>query len=190
MIRLVIGSILGGLAQWFVGFIFWGTPLGRLPFRAVSDDQNAALQAALAQTLTPSGTGTYMVPWPFTQQGTVLYGKGPVAMVHFNTGGFPAMDSGAIIGGLILSIITIFLLGLALWFIADRVTDFASRTKVIVLAAVATSLYFTIGEPIYNSYLPKTYFLYLGIGNTIGMIVGGLVLARWFLPKPGVGMSR
>ncbi len=186
MIRLVIGSILGGVAQWLVGFIFWGTPLGRIPFRVISDDQNAALQAALAQALTPSGTGTYMVPWPFTQQGTVLYGKGPVAMVHFNTAGFPAMDSAAIIAGLILSIVTIFLLGLALWFVADRVADFASRAKIVVLAAVATALYFTIGEPIYNAYLPWPYFVYLGIGNIIGMIAGGLVVARWFLPRPAI----
>jgi hypothetical protein len=183
MIRLVIGSILGGIAQWFVGFVFWGTPLGRLPFNATSDNQNAALQTALAQTLTPTGTGTYMIPWPFTQQGTVLYGKGPVAMVHFNTAGFPVMDTSAIIAGLILSIVAIFLLALALWFVADRVSDFASRAKIVVLAAVATSLYFTIGEPVYNSYLPWPYFIYLGIGNILGMVAGGLVVVRWFLPK-------
>jgi hypothetical protein len=189
MIRLVIGSIVGGIAQWLVGFIFWGTPLGRIPFRSVSDDQNAALQAALAQYLTPSGTGTYLVPWPYTQQGTVLYGKGPVAMVHFNTGGFPVLDTSAIVGALILSIVTIFLLGLALWFIANRVTDFASRAKIVVLAAVATALYFTIGEPIYNPFLPKAYFVYLAIGNMLGLIAGGLVLVRWFLPRPGAGMG-
>jgi hypothetical protein len=186
MVKLVIGSILGGIAQWFVGFIFWGTPLGQLPFKAATDEQSAALQTALAQILTPSGTGTYLVPWPFTQQGTTLYGKGPVAMVHFNIGGFPTMDTSAIVGGLILSIVTIFLLALALWFIADRVTDFASRAKIVVLAAVATSLYFTIGEPVYNSYLPWFYFVYLGIGNLLGLAAGGLVVARWFLPKATV----
>jgi hypothetical protein len=104
-------------------------------------------------------------------------------MVHFNTNGFPVMDTSAIVGGLILSIVSIFLLGLALWFIADRVTDFASRAKLVVLAAVASSLYFLIGQPVYNSYMPWVYFTYLGVESIIGMVVGGLVVARWFLPK-------
>jgi len=188
MIKLVIGSILGGIAQWFVGFILWGTPLGQIPVKSAGDVQDTALQTALAQTLTASGTGTYMIPSPFSQQGTTLYGRGPVAMVHFNTGGFPVMDTSAIVGGLILSIVTIFLLGLALWFIADRVTDFASRAKIVVLAAVATSLYFTIGQPLYNAYMPWVYFVYLGVGNILGFAAGGLVLARWFLPK-GIGAT-
>ncbi|MBK7283535.1 MAG: hypothetical protein IPI83_03180 [Sphingomonadales bacterium] len=45
------------------------------------------MQTALAANLPK--TGTYMVPDPSTQSGTTLYGKGPVAMVHYNSNGFP-----------------------------------------------------------------------------------------------------
>lgn len=183
MIKLAIGSLLGGAAQWAIGFIFWGSPLGRLPFTVAPDPANAALQTAMAQALTPTGTGTYMIPWPDSSQGTVLHGRGPVAMVHFNTAGFPVTDTNSLIGGLILSVITISMLALALWFIADRVTDFASRARIVVLAAVASALYFAVGEPVYNYYLPWFYFIYSGIGNAVGMAVGGLVVARWFLPN-------
>lgn len=182
MIRLVIGSILGGLAQFVVGALMWATPLSRLAFSVAGDAQNAMLQTAMAQALTPTGTGTYYIPWPDTPQGTVLHGQGPVALVHFNTNGFPLMNSGALIAGLIVSIVSIFLLGFALFAIGERVTEFAIRARIVVLVSVATSLYFIFAQPVFNFYLPWPYFIYLGISELLGMMAGGLVVARWFLP--------
>lgn len=183
MVRILIGSILGGLAQWVVGAIFWGTPLGKLAFHVAGDAQNAAVQQILAQNLTPTGTGTYYVPWPDSAQGTVLHGRGPVALIHFNTSGFPVMNGTALIEGLILSIVSILLIGLALHAVAGRVQDFASRVKLVVLFSVATTLYFTIGQPVFNYYMPWGYFIYLAISQLLGLIAGGLVLVWWFLPK-------
>lgn len=185
MIRLIIGSVLGGLAQFFIGFIFWGTPLSRIAFTVADDAQNAAIQQSLAQNLTVNGAGTYFVPWPDTPAGTTLYGKGPVALIHFNPGGFALMDTGALIGGLVLSILTTLLIGLALYAIAPRVSDFATRARLVVLVTAATVLYFTLSLPVFNYYLPWTYFVYLAISQLVGLIVAGLIVARWFLPKPG-----
>jgi hypothetical protein len=182
MIRILIGSIVGGLAQFFVGFVFWGLPfLSRIPFTVAPDPQNAAVQTALAQNLTATGTGTYYIPWPDSAQGTVLHGRGPVALIFFNTGGFGQMDPGSLITGLVLSIVTIFLLGLVLQ--ASRAEDFAVRARIVVLIAVATVLYFTIGMPVYNYYMPWGYWIYLAISQLVGLVVGGLVLARWFMPR-------
>ncbi|MBV9840448.1 MAG: hypothetical protein JOY99_02750 [Sphingomonadaceae bacterium] len=182
MIRVLIGSILGGLAQFFVGFLFWGTPLSRLAFTVAPDAANAAVQTALAQNLTATGTGSYYVPWPDTAQGTILHGRGPVAMIFFNTGGFPAMSTGSLIAGLIISIASMLLLGLGFHAIGGRVTDFATRARIVVLVSVATVLYFTIGMPVFNYYMPSGYWIYLAISQLAGFVVGGLVLARWFLP--------
>ena len=185
MIRLIPGAIAGGFAQFLVGFVFWGTPLSRLAFTTTGDAQNAAVQNALAQNLTATGTGTYMVPWPSTSQGTTLFGKGPVATVHFNVGGFPAFDSPSLIGGLVLSIITALLIGVALWGIAGRVATFADRLKLVVLFSLAAVLYLNLGQPVFNHY-GWGYFIYLALSNAIGLIVAGAVIARWFLPKaPG-----
>jgi hypothetical protein len=180
MIRILIGSVLGGLLQFFVGFVFWGTPLSRIAFSVASDPQNATLQAALAQNL--ATTGTYYVPWPDTAQGTVLHGKGPVALIFFNTHGFPQMMSSALIGGLILSVVSMLLLGLALHAVAARVPDFASRAKIVGFASLAIVGYSIIGQPIYNFYMPWGYWIYLAISLLIGFVAGGLVLARWFVP--------
>jgi len=183
MIRLVIGSILGGLAQFFVGFIFWGTPLTRLAFTIAGPGENAALQNALAQTLTPTGTGTYFIPWPDTPGGTTLLGKGPIATIHFTTGGSAAVDPGALLGGLIVSILTAFLIGLALHGIAARVGSLGERLRVALLISIAAAIYILIGQPLYNHY-GWGYWIYLFVSQVAGFIAASFVIARWFLPRP------
>jgi hypothetical protein len=189
MIRIVIGSILGGLVQFFIGFIFWGTPLSRIAFTVAPDAQEAAVQTALAQNFTATGTGTYYVPWPETAQGLILHGRGPVALVFFNTGGFPLMSPSALIGGLVLSIVSILLLGLALHTVAARVGDFASRMKIVVFASLGVTLYAVLGQPMLNFYMPWGYWVYLAISLIVGFVAGGFVLAKWFVPyaAPQVG---
>ena len=180
MVRIVIGSVLGGLLQFLIGFLFWGTPLSRIAFSVANDAQNATIQTVLAQNL--AATGTYYVPWPDTAQGTVLHGKGPVALIFFNTSGFPQVLPSSLIGGLILSIVAMLLLGLALHTVAARVPDFASRAKIVILASVAIVGYSILGQPIYNFYMPWGYWIYLAISLLVGFVAGGLLLARWFVP--------
>jgi hypothetical protein len=183
MIRIVIGSIVGGLVQFLAGFIFWGIPLlSRIPYTVAPDPQNAAVQTALAQNLTTTGTGTYHIPWPDSAAGSVLHGRGPVALIFFNTNGFPQTSSSALVVGLILSVVTMLLLGVALNIVATRVTDFPSRAKIVVLVAVATVLYFTLATPVYQYYMPWGWWIYLALSQLIGFVAGGLVLARWFVP--------
>jgi len=190
MVRIVIGSVVGGLAQWIIGAIVWATPLSRIAFHVAGDSANANVQLALAQNLTPTGTGTYYVPWPDTAQGTIMHGHGPVALIHFNTSGFALMDSASLIEGLILSIVSILLIGLALQTVGGRVQDFASRAKLVLLFAVAATLYFTIGQPVFNYYMPWGYFLYLGLSQVVGLAAGGLVLVRWFMPNSAASSAE
>lgn len=186
MIRTILGGLVGGFAMYVVGFIFWGTPLSRLAFTGLDDTKSAALQQALAANLTQSGTGTYPIPWPGTQAGTTLYGKGPIAMVHFNTDGFPVMDSGALLAGLILALVSAGIIAFALSIIAPFVTDFAARAKLVIAFSVAIPLYIHIGQPLFN-HAPWPYFIYSFLCDALGFIVAGLVIARWFLPRPAAG---
>lgn len=88
MIRTVAGGIVAGFILFVIGFIFWATPLNRLAFTDAGAAESAAVQTALAQNLTRSGTGTYQIPNPDTAEGTVLYGKGPVASIHSTPAAF------------------------------------------------------------------------------------------------------
>ena len=106
MVRSFIGGLVAGVVMFFIGFVFWGTPLSEVAFNKANDTDSAVVQTALAQSLTRTGTGTYLIPTPSTPQGTVLYGRGPIATVHFNTGGFAANDLSMMVPGLIFALIS------------------------------------------------------------------------------------
>ena len=184
--KTIIGGLIGGVVLYLVGFLFWGTPLSTLAFKTVDDATNAQLQAALGQALTATGTGTYTVPWPATGQGTVLFGQGPVATIHFNTSGFPVVDSGALISGLILALITGILIALALGFAGLR--TFGERARIVVLFALAATAYLDLGQPIFNHY-GWGYFIFLFLSDFIGLAAAGLVIARWFLPNAATAID-
>jgi hypothetical protein len=179
MVRIMIGAVIGGIVQFFIGAIAWATPLGRVAFVGASDVAAADLQAELARNLTQTGTGTYFIPSPETAEGTVMMGKGPVALILFNTSGFPPMDPASLLTGLGLSVLMLFLIGMAL----SMIDGFAQRMQALVLIAVATTLYFIFAMPVYNPYMPWAYWIYLGVECLIALVAGGFVMLRWFMPK-------
>jgi len=185
MAKTLLGGIFAGVALYLIGFIFWGTPLSQLAFSRLDQPQSVALQQALAETLTVSGTGTYAVPATGTAGGDILFARGPVAMVHFNSSGFPVVDSGSLGAGLVLAIVTGLIVAAALGAIGSRVTDFASRARVAILFALAATLYIEIGQPIFNHF-GFGYWIYLFISDFVGLSVAGLIVARWFLPRGGI----
>ncbi len=185
MARTLLGGLLAGVALYIVGFIFWGTPLSLLAFNRLEQPQSAALQQALAETLTVSGTGAYLVPATGSAAGDLLYARGPVAMVHFNSSGFPVVDAAALGTGFLLAIVTGLIIALALGAIGSRVTDFFSRAQVAILFALAGTLYTEMGQPIFNHF-GFGYWTYLFLSDFIGLSVAGLIIARWFLPKGGI----
>jgi hypothetical protein len=176
MLRIVIAGLVGGFAQYLVGFLFWGTPLADIAYSSVDDARNATVQAALAQNL--PATGTYLVPWPGTPGGTTLFGQGPIATIHYNTAGFSVADNGALIAGLVLSLIA----GVIVAFALARAGGFAERMRVTILFAAAFTLYFTLGQPVFNHY-GWGYFIYLAISDLIAMLALGAVVAK-LLPAP------
>ncbi|KAA9019864.1 hypothetical protein [Sphingobium limneticum] len=183
MVRTLIGGLLGGLAMFITGFIFWGTPLSALALSRVGDQASANLQAAMAQALSPTGTGVYVIPDPATAQGTILYGRGPVAQVFYNEGGFPVMDSGALIGGLILSLVVGVIISLALRFV---LSDFASRARVTILFALAAVLWLHIGQAVFN-HAPWGYIIYLAFSDFVALAVAGLIAAKLMESKADAG---
>jgi hypothetical protein len=185
MVRTLIGGLLGGLAMFITGFIFWGTPLSALALSRVGDQASANLQAAMAQALSPTGTGVYVIPDPATAQGTILYGRGPVAQVFYNEGGFPVMDSGALIGGLILSLVVGVIIALALRF---ALSDFASRARVTILFALAAVLWLHIGQAVFN-HAPWGYIIYLAFSDFVALAVAGLIAAKLMESKADTGMA-
>lgn len=181
--KVIVGAAAAAIAMFVVGFIFYATPLKDIHIKSLPDANAAALQQSLAANV--PATGTYHVPSGDTQAQTVMYGQGPVATVHYNSGGFPTMDSAAMIGGLVLDYIAMLLIGLALAAVGERIGDFGTRARIVILFALGASAYMHLGEPIWYHH-DWGHFTYLFIGDAAALIAGGLVLARWFLPRPAV----
>lgn len=185
MVRTVIGGLLGGLAMFITGFLFWGTPLSALALSRAGDQASANLQAAMAQALTPTGTGVYIIPDPATAQGTILYGRGPVAQIFYNATGFPVMDGSALIGGLILSLVVGVIIALALRF---AVADFASRLRLTILFALAAVLWLHVGQAVFN-HAPWAYILYLAFSDFVAVVAAGLIAAKLMEGKAPVAAT-
>jgi len=180
--RVLIGSIAAALAMFVIGFIFYGTPLNRIHVGSLDNAPAAAVQQALAANVPRSGT--YHVPSTVTSEQTIMYGQGPIATVHYNTKGYAAPDPAAMIGGLLLDFVTALLIGAALIGIDRRVPDFPSRARLVVLFSIAASAYMHLGEPIWYHH-DWGHFVYLFIVDALTLAAGGLIIARWFLPRVG-----
>jgi hypothetical protein len=179
MIRTVIGGVVGGIVLFILGFIFWATPLGEIAYSNAGEAESAAVQTALAQNLTKSGTGTYVIPNPNTAQGTVLYGNGPIAQVYFNTSGFAATDMSMMLPGIIVAIVSGLLIAFGLAAVGGR--SFTSMAQLVVCFSLGFTVWEFLGTPVFNPF-GWGFWIYSFIAESVSLIVAGLVIARWFLP--------
>lgn len=181
MIRTIIGGLVGGVILFVTGFIFWATPLGEIPFHQAGDAQNAAVQLALSQNLTPTGTGTYIVPAHTTAGGAVLYGQGPIATVHFNTGGFSSDDMSMLLPGFITAVGAGLLMAVGLAAVGGGGRRFSSVARLVVLFSLGITVWTILAQPIF-SHFGWGYWIYAFVAESVSLILAGLVIARWFLP--------
>ena len=179
MPRVIIGALVAAVAMFIIGFIFFATPLARLGTANLEDAQAAAVQNALAVNLPKSGT--YSVPGTDTAAQTNMYSRGPIATVHYNTGGFAANDPTPLIGGLVFNFVVALLIGAALIGIDRRVPDFGSRARVAAIIAIAASAFTHLSEPIYFHH-DWPHFIYLFVADGAMLAAAGIIIA-WFLPK-------
>ncbi len=145
MARVIIGAVVATIAMFFIGFIFFATPLARLGTASLEDPQAAAVQQAMAANL--PRTGTYTVPGVDTRAQTNMYSRGPIATVHYNTGGFAAFDPATLVKGLVLNFLVALLIGAALIGIDRRVPEaqtFAPTTRPRVFACGPTAFVETV----------------------------------------------
>jgi hypothetical protein len=176
--RVIIGSIAAAVAMFIIGFIFFATPLYKLGTANLDNSQAAIVQQALAANL--PDTGTYFVPGADTPEKTIMYGQGPIATIHYNIGGFPVADPTVLIGGFVFEFFIALLIGLALVTIGDRVHDFASRARLVVIFSIAVSAFTHLGEPIWYHH-DWVHFIYLFVADALALSAAGLIIARWFL---------
>lgn len=179
LFKMMFGALVAAVVMFIAGFIFYATPLSRLAYVGVEDTAAAAVQSSIAQNL--PATGSYLIPDPATQAGTMAYAKGPIAMVHVSRAGAPVADMNVLIWGFAHEIIICFILGWALMGIDRRIPDYVSRLKTVLLFSVASSGFIHLGNPIWY-HLGWTFSVYHFVADALILTLAGAILARWFLP--------
>jgi hypothetical protein len=175
-----LGGLVAGLVLFFVGFVFWGTPLSSAAFNKANDSEQAAVQLAMHENLTRAGTGTYQIPSPDTAAGTVAYGQGPIATVHFNTGRFAANGLSMMLPGFIFALVAGLLMSFGIAAVG-RDNSFAQVARLVVLFSLGVTSWTILAQPVFNNY-GWTYWVYFFVTESIAFIAAGLVIARWFVP--------
>lgn len=90
------------------------------------------------------------------------------------------------IGGFIQEIVVSLMIGLSLFAVAGRVTDFESRAKLAIGLSAAAVVMIRIGDPIWM-HADWRYAIYALIADLAMLSASSLVIARWFLPRATVG---
>ena len=180
MIRTLIGGLIGGVIIFIMGFIFWASPLGAIPFSTSSDPQAAAVQTSLAQNLTPHGAGTYLIPDPRTREGANLYTRGPVATVSFNTAGYSPEDMSALLPGFILAVVAGLLIAFGLAAVGGG-RSFGDLARLVVFFTLGYAAWTCLTNPVFM-HADWRYWVYSFFAECVSFILAGLVVARWFMP--------
>lgn len=178
--RVILGGVAAAVAMFIVGAIFLATPLIGLGWGTIANQPAAEVRGALAASVPE--TGTYLVPGTQTPEQTAMYGQGPVATIHYNSGG-SALDPSTMLMAFVFYLVVAFFLAGGLWAVERQVRDFGSRARVVVAFVIGVSAYadFRLAVWYHHDWASAFYFF---VADAVTLTVGGLIVARWFLPRP------
>jgi len=180
MKRYGLGGLLAAAAMFIWGSVFWLSPIPSGVMKTATDD--AALGAAL-KTYLPT-TGTYFVPGMSDDVDamTRLHEAGPVAMIHIEVEGSPAMDPKVFIKGFVhllgVALLSGWLLSLAL----PSLGGYASRVGFVVLLGVTASFAYDLGSTVWWP-IQTSWGLIGVVYNVVNWCIAGLILAAFFKPE-------
>jgi hypothetical protein len=170
MRSLVVGSLFAAVLMFIIGFVLMGL-LGSAAYTPASPQSAAALQAALRDNLT--ATGTYAVPDPWTAEGEAAWMAGPAAVIrHVASGDSPGVVQ-SIAGGFVDMFVAALLMGFGL----AASGNFRDRARLVVCFALAAGVFMHLGEVAWMGF-DWRYSLYVFMSDVLMFIAGGLVLAR------------
>jgi hypothetical protein len=175
MSRVLIGSVVSGIAVFLWGFVFWGiSPLAYSSLSRTTDD--AAAGRALTDHLPQ--TGTYFIPGqhnpPDVQKS--LFEAGPVAVIFFTREGKPMTSGIQMAQALLHSIAISLIVAIALFLLGDSTLGYGNRVRLIAIVGLASALMAPLAHMIWW-YFPAGWQLWNALYQAVAWLIMGLVLA-------------
>jgi hypothetical protein len=186
MARALIGAAIAAVVMFIIGFIFFATPLSKLGTGTLDNARAAAVQQAMAANI-PS-TGTYTVPSADTPEQTVMYGRGPVATIHYNSGGYSVADPSVMVIGFVHMLIVTLLMAVGLFTISQYVPSFGERVRLLVLGTIGAAVFMRLGEPIWYHH-DWGNAIYAFIADSVSLIIAGLVILKLLPRSPAAAVT-
>jgi hypothetical protein len=177
--RALVGAVAAAIAMFILGFLFFATPLASFGTKSLPDAQAQSVQSVLAQNL--PGTATYAIPSDTTPHQTSLYGRGPIATVHYNTNGYAVGDAATMIGGFIHMLVVGLLMAVGISGLSGHVGPFRDRMRLLVLGVLGATLFMRLGEPIWYHH-DWGHAIYLFVADSVSLIAAGFIILK-LLPK-------
>jgi hypothetical protein len=175
--RLLLAVVVGAIAVFVWGAVFWMNPLPALVFQTAPD--NAGSQMAIAEHFPASGV--YFVPSgePGSEEFATLHEKGPVAMMFVQHDPGPAMPPKVLAHSFANNIVTVFLLVLLTRMMLPALRTYGSKVFFCTLVMTIGGITIHWGNLIWwRAPLPYTILeiaYIVGSGIIAGLVIGALV---------------
>ncbi len=182
--RVLLGVVLGAVALFMWGFVFWGLlPVPTSIFRSFTDD------AIMAEALKSNAAepGVYTVPDASligrdAPEYTRRHESGPVAMVFIHPGGLSVMPPGMMAKGFLNMLASVFLMAVLLRMAAPALETYSRRVGFVFLTGLVAVVYIDLGQPVWWRHT-WDYWLANGLYHAVGALIVGLILARFQAQK-------
>jgi hypothetical protein len=177
--RETLGVILGAIAAFVWGFVFWGVfPTASMIFSSFSNEE--AVSEALRSSASESGV--YAIPDVGLMANADEYGRryesGPVAMIFLAPRGLPLMPASVMISGFLTMFVSVLLMAFLLRLAGPGAASYVGAVGFVVLAGLVSVVLIDLGAPIWwrQSW---SYWLANAIYHALHWLFVGLILAKF-----------
>jgi hypothetical protein len=179
MKQFTLGILLGTVAMFIFGAVFWMTPF---PYRVLPGVADEAAAGKTLKALFPEN-GTYLIPNPAAEpkQHAELAQTGPIATVHIQRQGMQPMEPRVLLQGFIHELVVVALLALILKIALPALGGYLSRVVLVTMLGVTTAVYSNFSMPIWWQH-PWPYYLVSCVYDLGAWVAAGLVLAAFIKP--------
>lgn len=176
MLKTICGALLAAALMFMVGYGFYATPLGQLPFKHADATESAAVQQALKYL---PQAGLYQIPDASTAEGMAALPSGPTAIIHVGPPRAAGIDTAQLGFGYLHYVVVALAMGMLLGPVPSR-----ARFFVLFWASVTGVTMIHLGGPIWwhKDWASAIYF---AVADMISLIAGGIVMARFLTHRPG-----